>query len=120
MLVAQRTAFALVVLLTACAFPATPKVNPSPASCCSVVESALDSANSLHRGMKRSDVEKDFVLDGGISTATVANYVYRQCPTIKIEVGFERVGADGQFARGGPNDIVKYVSRPFLDYPVKD
>jgi hypothetical protein len=34
--------------------------------------------------MKRSDVEKEFTPDGGISTAYVGIYVFRQCPSIKV------------------------------------
>jgi hypothetical protein len=35
-------------------------------------------------------------------------------------VGFERVDDTGNWAMGGPNDIVKYVAHPFIDYPVMD
>lgn len=90
--------------------------------CCSVVQQALQAVNGIQRGMKRRDLEKEFRLDGGPIFNSVAYqiYVYRPCPYIKVEVGFERVDDKGNWAMGGPNDVVKYVAHPFIDYPVMD
>ena len=90
--------------------------------CCSVVQDALKAVGGVHQGMKRRDLEKDFRLDGGVQFNNQAYqiYVYRPCPYIKIEVGFERKDEQGNWAMGGPNDVVKYVAHPFIDYPVMD
>ncbi|HUB18002.1 MAG TPA: hypothetical protein VL990_05165 [Acidobacteriaceae bacterium] len=120
MLASPRTAFALIILLGSSAIVSAPQPEPAPSSCCTMVEQAMAAASAIKAGMTRADVEKKFRLDGGISSAYVANYVFRECPTIKIEVGFERMDDKGRIITGGPSDMVKYVSRPFLDYPVMD
>lgn len=119
--VSLRTAFALVVLLTASAFAASPQSKPAPESCCSIVEQAIAAANAVEPGMTRAEVEKEFVEDGGAQFfGQPTRYVYRRCTQIKIDVDFAVPGPAKSPGVPNPQDRVKSVSRPYLEYMFMD
>jgi hypothetical protein len=69
--------------------------------------------------MKRRDVDKSFVQEvGGISFRTEGRYVFKECPYIKIKIGFSE--AHETTDNESPEDIVTGVSTPYLDGSVKD
>jgi hypothetical protein len=70
--------------------------------------------------MFRSDVEKEFSLDGGLFSRGQSFYVYRKCPSIKVRVTFELDPTYKGFATGSPKDRVQSVSKPYLELPVMD
>jgi hypothetical protein len=75
---------------------------------------------TLKVGMTRTDLLKVFSEEGGLSTRTQRQYVYRECPYIKVAVEFERVGnAEAPFPESGEDRIVK-ISRPFIEWSVID
>lgn len=94
------------------------QTNNQQAPCCSIVEQALASVNNIKPGMTRADVEKDFVLDGGLDFIGTSIYTYKKCLLIKIRVDFS-IAKPGKNV-DSPNDVVKSVSQPYLQYPIRD
>ncbi len=77
-------------------------------------------------GMTRADLLKVFTAEGGISTALNRTYVYRECPYIKVDVEFEAVGRPARDKDGrvtlveSDADLIKVISRPYLQFSVAD
>jgi|HubBroStandDraft_5_1064220.scaffolds.fasta_scaffold245101_2 hypothetical protein len=82
------------------------------------VESSLREMNAIKVGMTRGDVEKVFVAEAGISTASQKTYTFRSCPYFHIDVEFAFEPANA--ADSGPNDKVVKMSRPYLAWPTGD
>jgi hypothetical protein len=87
-------------------------------SCCSVAAHALSSAAQIKPGMKRKDIGKVFIQDGGISFRTEGRYVFRECPYIKIKIKFSEDGAT--IGNESPEDVITEMSSPYLEAPMKD
>lgn len=84
------------------------------------VAQSLREMQTIKVGMTRADLLKVFSEEGGLSTRTQRQYVYRECPYIKVAVEFERVGnAEAPFPENEKDKIVK-ISRPFLEWLVID
>ena len=84
------------------------------------IAQSLREMETIKVGMTREDLLKVFSEEGGLSTRTQRQYVYRECPYIKVAVEFERVGnAEAPFPENGKDKIVK-ISRPFLEWSVID
>jgi len=71
---------------------------------------------TLKVGMTRSDLEKTFTTEGGISTATTGTYVLRECRFIKIDVKFQAA----KLLEERPTDKIVEISRPYLAWAVMD
>jgi hypothetical protein len=87
---------------------------------CRIVLEALEAANNLKVGMHRSDVERIFKPDGGMSVQAKGIFTYRGCQFIKIDVEFESREVKGAGDLFLPNDRIANVSKPYLAYPVTD
>ncbi len=85
-----------------------------------MVTRAIDAVNRIKTGMLRSDVEKEFRLEGGLFSRNQTFYVYRICPYIKVKVTFELDPSYKDFVTGSPKDRVQSVSKPYLEYSVMD
>ena len=84
------------------------------------IAQSLREMETVKVGMTRTDLLKVFGEEGGLSTRTQRQYIYRECPYIKVAVEFERVGnAEAPFPENGEDKIVK-ISRPFLEWSVID
>jgi hypothetical protein len=84
------------------------------------VINALNAATRLKAGMLRSDVEKDFDLDGGMSSQDRGTYTYRRCHYIKINVEFKvHEGAPNGYTFS-PDDEITKISGAYLAYPLSD
>jgi hypothetical protein len=89
--------------------------------CCSIVSQALEAVGRIHKGTTRADVEREFVRDGGLFSRERTRYSFRICPSIKVEITFAPgKGGEGDFVSGSPSDTVTSVTKPYLEYPVKD
>ena len=70
----------------------------------------------------REELGKIFTTEGGLSTPAQQTFVHRSCPYIKVQVEFEL--ADPAKAKeqmeGMPQDKVKKISEPFLQWSVLD
>jgi hypothetical protein len=81
---------------------------------------SLREMETIKVGMTRADLLRVFREEGGLSTRTQRQYVYRECPYIKVAVEFERVGnAEAPFPENGKDKIVK-ISQPFIEWSVVD
>ena len=85
---------------------------------CAVVESALKDARIIHPGSTRADVERAFVVDGGLIFPSPTWYVYRKCEFLKIEIEFQVNAKNNEGL--SPTDVVTKVSKLYVDYPVRD
>ena len=83
-------------------------------------------ANSLREmqtvkpGMTREDLFNVFQEEGGLSTRTQRTYVYRDCRIIKVDVTFEVVGSPEENLVESPKDVIREISKPFLDWSILD
>jgi len=84
------------------------------------VEHALQVVGRIHKGLRRAEIEEEFVADGGLFSRQQTRYSLRACPEIKVNITFVLDKAVDSFAEGSPNDSVSEVSKPYLEYPAKD
>lgn len=87
-------------------------------SCCAVVQRAMSATTQIKPGMKRKDVEKAFIEDGGLSFKGEGRYVFKECHLIKIKVKFSEVA--GATGKESPDDTVTDISSPYIEAPMKD
>ena len=112
--------FALVMAVSCFAIePVHAQAQQESCNGCSLVEKALDAINQLGPGKSRNDLSAGFEPDGGLQTGEWGRYVYRKCPSIKIEVRF--AGSEvGRSAEMLPEDKIVSISRPYLELPFAD
>ena len=85
------------------------------------VAKSLEEMETIKIGMTRAELLKVFTVEGGLSTREWRQYVYRECPYIKVAVEFEPVGeleAPGVWE--SPRDKIVKISRPFIELSVID
>jgi hypothetical protein len=83
------------------------------------VEVVIKIADSLHTGMTRADILKDFRTEGGISSRRSNHYVYKRCPYIKIDVTFLLAPGES-LTKEAATDKIATVSRPYLEFSIAD
>jgi hypothetical protein len=81
------------------------------------VRASMLEMQALKAGMTRSDVEKVFVAEGGISSAIQTTYTFRKCPYFHVDVEFT---VEGSRVVGGAKDRFVKTSKPYLDWPRGD
>jgi hypothetical protein len=86
---------------------------------CEWIAQSLREMGTIKIGMTRADLLKVFTEEGGLSTRTQRQYVYRECPYIKMAVEFEPVETTEALPENGKDKIVK-ISRPFIEWSVID
>ncbi len=84
------------------------------------VESVMRSIFTIKPGATRKDLLTVFTEEGGLSTRTERTYVYKRCPYIKVDVVFAPVGDLEEGFTEMPADKITTISRPYLDYGVRD
>jgi len=72
---------------------------------------------NLKPGMTRADLEKVVQGEGGIYGPGERNYVWPNCPYVKVRVDFKTAPYQ---IKELPTDTVKSVSKPFLEYAIGD
>jgi hypothetical protein len=86
----------------------------------------IKETSTIKPGMTRSDLLKVFEIEGGLSTGTQRTFAYRSCPYIKVDVEFEPIGRPARDRDGrvtlieDGRDLIKKISKPYLDLPVMD
>jgi hypothetical protein len=70
--------------------------------------------------MLRENVEKDFTQDGGLDFGSATVYTFKLCPLIKIRVEFVQKEASAQSVNNRLKDVVRSVSKPYIEYPARD
>jgi hypothetical protein len=87
---------------------------------CAIAVQALESLSRLKPGSLRSDVEKDFEPDGGLSMQYRATYTFRRCRYVKIDVEFKPQEREQKEESYSPSDQISKISSLYLAYPVSD
>ncbi len=105
-----------VILVTSLGFS---RHTTAPQSNCGVIEEALQETSKLKPGITRDKVEVSFVLDGGLQFGRTSRYLFRKCPSIKVDVEFSERGA-GSTADFSATDRMVKASRPYLELPAYD
>lgn len=70
--------------------------------------------------MTRRDLLKLFTVEGGQSNRTSRTYVFRECPYIKVDVGFEAVGSPQGKLKVSMEDKIIRISKPYLEQSILD
>ena len=90
------------------------------------IANSLKEIQKITVGMTRADLLKLFTTEGGLSTGLTRTYVYRECFYIRIDVEFEPVGRPARNADGrvtlveSEDDVIRKISKPYLDWMVID
>jgi hypothetical protein len=99
------TLILVLVILPASLTLSRPKRKSASMSHTEWIGSVLREINTIKVGMKKNDLLKDFVPDGGLASGWT--FQYRDCPYIKVDVEFE-------------GDTIMKLSRPYLANPTLD
>ena len=86
---------------------------------CEWIAQSLREMETIKVGMTRADLLRVFREEGGLSTRTQRQYVYRESLYIKVAVEFEPVETTGVFPENGKDKIVR-ISHPFIEWSVID
>ena len=86
---------------------------------CTIVQHALRDVDKIKVGSSRSDVEKLFVRGGGMNGRFQTTSLSPECEFIGVLVEFEP-GSAASKSDFPLTDMVKSVSRLYIDYPHKD
>ena len=90
------------------------------------VSSVIQEIEKIKPGMTRVELLKTFGEEGGLSTGLQQTYVFHDCPYIKVDVTFEAVGRPAKDKAGrvtlveDKRDIIKSISKPYLQFSVID
>ncbi len=87
---------------------------------CQFIEAGIKDIDNVKIGMTRKNLLKTFEEEGGISTRTQRQYVYRKCPYIKVDIKFEPVGNVKDNLTESPDDKIIEISKPYLQYAIMD
>jgi hypothetical protein len=85
---------------------------------CTVVERALRDFQGIKVGMSRRDIERFFVVAGGMTFRNHTSYVYRDCEYLRVDVDFKPdTETENTFS---PDDKITATSQITVSYPAKD
>ena len=110
-----------VLLLSVSTLPAQSSQRPQEKT--EWIADTLKEIQKIKIGMTREDLLKVFSTEGGLSTPFNRTYVYRECPYIKVDVEFEPVGrrdSQGGVTEEANDDVIKKISRPYLEWGIID
>jgi hypothetical protein len=77
-----------------------------------IPDTVSKAASQLKPGMTRADLLVSFTEDGGLSTSAQQTYVFRSCPTAKINVAFAPA-ANAKSGVESKNDKIVSISAPY-------
>ena len=84
------------------------------------IEKSLKKIQSIHIGMARNELSQLFMTEGGISNRYQRTYVYKECPYIKLDVGFQAIGNEKDVLGESAEDVILKISGPYLDWSIMD
>jgi hypothetical protein len=89
------------------------------------IENSLTKIQTIQVGMTRRQLLEVFTTEGGISTRVWRTYVFRECKYIKVDVDFIPVGrrerdAEGRTLEESNQDVIKKISKPYLQWTIFD
>jgi hypothetical protein len=86
---------------------------------CEWLDNVLKEVRNLENGSTRTDVEKIFETDGGITSGPLeCRYVYKKCSYIKVDVRYREYIPKSE--KRNPQDKVVKISRPYIERPIYD
>lgn len=80
----------------------------------------LRQLETIHPGMHRQDLDAILTTEGGLSTRFERTYVSRECPYIKVEIRFKHMKGDTDEITEKPDDVVEWISAPYLGWSIMD
>jgi hypothetical protein len=111
----------LAAILIMCLFStACFAVGSVDASLTKQISGILTECQKIEPGMTRADLLKSFTTEGGLSTATHRTFDYRGCFYIKVDVDFTLSDPKQNMLEERPTDIIKTISKPYLDWYIAD
>src|ERR1044071_4491661 len=125
----RKISFTIAAPLFMILLAATPVLAQSPQKEPERAQWIVDSLKEIQTikvGMTRADLLKVFTTEGGLSTGLRRTYVYSECQYFKVDVEFEPVGRPARDASGrvtlaeSGDDVIKSISKPYLDWSVAD
>jgi hypothetical protein len=90
------------------------------------IATVIKKTSEIKPGMIRGDLLEVFKEEGGISTAFSRVYAYKDCPYIKVLVEFSPVGRPERDSNGratlveNSRDVIKSISKPYLEFAIVD
>lgn len=90
------------------------------------VTEVLNKMLTISPGMTREALYRVFTTEGGISTGLQCTFVSRDCPYFKVDVELQAVGRPDRDADGrvtmveDSKDLIVKISRPYLQFGIKD
>jgi hypothetical protein len=82
------------------------------------ISECIKRIQSIKPGVTRCKLLEVFTIEGGISTRSWRKYVYRECPYIKVDVEFKPTDDDKWTEK--PEDIITKISKPYLEWSIRD
>ena len=82
------------------------------------LEDILKRCATIKAGMTRGELAKVFSTEGGLSTVQHRTYVFSSLPYIKVDVDFEI--ADPKQTIELTSDVIAKISKPYLEWSVRD
>jgi hypothetical protein len=78
--------------------------------------------DAITNGMTRAEVERQFVRDGGLQSASLVRYLHSSRPNFKVSVEFDfkRDAVDPHRAITRKDEKVVRVTKPYTERPFKD
>ena len=71
-------------------------------------------------GSNRKELMKVFTTEGGISNAIHRTFAHKSCAYIKVDVEFELSDKNQNVLEERDTDIIKKISRPYLQWSILD
>jgi hypothetical protein len=84
------------------------------------IAKVLRQITRIQPGMKRKDLLSIFTTEGGLSSRLQRTYVYSECPYIKVSIRFKAANKEGNAAEEQPDDIIQFISQPYLAGSIAD
>ncbi len=84
------------------------------------ISAALTECQKIKPGMTRAELLKEFITEGGLSTAAHRTYVYRDCPYIKVDVDFTPSDHNQKPVEEQLTDVISKISPPYLQWSISD
>jgi hypothetical protein len=70
--------------------------------------------------MTRKDLDRLLTTEGGLSTRLQREYVFVECPYIKVDVRFKAAAGTTDSLGENPEDVIESVSKPYLEFSIVD
>jgi len=76
----------------------------------------LSQCETIKPGMTRVDLDKLFKFDGGVQVTNPQRFALRCCDCVKVEIEFKLADPKSKEFKGNPADVIKSISKPYLEY----